>query len=253
MSGFLWGDGSGPAGTGTSLSLTWPTVQAGDVVVLALGLGGISTITDPSGGWTAIDNLDQSTTLRTKAWSKVCSGSETGTQSVTWADALTSAGGWAFYRGISTTTPVGNHNVTGSTASSTSRATTSLASMNNTVREINIVIDTNTTGVESWTAPGGFTERVDISGTLSPYIGLTIQDKDTLAGLPMGSSTSTSARTGTAFVAYHFALNQATPTTFTAANVTGTFANQAPAPPIAQTGAAFIPRPSTGQIWPRGA
>ncbi len=248
----------GSSGAVTSLNLTWPSVAANDVAVLAVAIGGLSTITEPAAPWAAQDTRDQ-TGLRGRLWTRVCTGSESGTFTLAWADAYTAALGWVFYRGVDPVTPVtassNQHNVTGDNTSATSRATSGLTAVNINTKELHVVADTNTTGVESWTLVGSVTERFDVSATASPYIGLALGDKEASARETLFGSTHTSARTGTAWIGWHLVLNAAQATagdTVSDADPDGLLSAFAAAVPT--SAASFGPAPvTTGQIWPRGA
>ncbi len=240
----------------TSLDLTWPSVAANDVAVLAVAIGGLSAITEPGAPWTAQDAQD-ATGLRGKLWTRVCTGSESGTFTLSWADAYTAALGWAFYRGVDPTTPVNasanQHNVTFNNSSSTSRSTSSLTAVNFNAKELHVVADTNTAGTQSWALIASTTERFDVSGTASPYISLALGDKELAARETPFGATHTSTRSGTAFIGWHLILNQAMPTAGTTTSTINADTLDILAA-VPTSAASLGPSPVTsGQIWPRGA
>ncbi len=254
----MFPNGVGSTGSVTSLDLTWPTgLAAGDWGLLVLVTGGLSTITNP-GGWTTHDTDDESTTLRSRVWTRICDGTETGTLTVSWTESLNAALGWIFYRGANTGgTVVNQANVVSATSSSATRTTTSLNAVNATIKDIQIIVDTQSVGLQSWST-SGITERVDVSSTTTPHISMLISDRDCNPGTTPTGNTATGTRTGTAYIGWHLVLNQAPATVYTSPNAATldspnrSFAAATPSSVTAAT--PFEPAgPSTGQIWPRGA
>jgi hypothetical protein len=248
---------TGAATAANAISLTWPVVAAGDVAVLVGAIGGLSTLTDPT-GFSAIDTLDESTVLRAKAWRKVCAGSETGTLSLAWTGtAQNGAAALVVYRGIDPTTPVHVHGVNGAVAAGTARAASAVANQIQPALEIAAYCDVNTTSAQSWTPPTGMNERADVSSAATPFVSVTVDDilvTGVTSTMALPARTGTSANSGAEFVAFHIGLLQLV-SSVTDQSPDGTYLTEhVPGPAMTSIAANSFRVPVTsGQIWPRGS
>lgn len=234
-----------------SIAVPWPAgVVTGDWALLTLALGGLSTITDPS-GFTAIDNQDQGS-LRAKFWWHRCTGSETGSLTVTWAAAQQAAAAIAVYRFIDTTTPVYGHSITGNSSTGTSRATTALGSTARTAADIHIFTDYQTSAAQTWpTPPAGYVTRAMQSTQATPFVSVLVADLDPAAPASQSyaARTAVSGQSSLSYVAQHVAA-LLTPAS---AAVGGDYPSTVPwtrGIPLSFAFAGSV-APLTGQIWPR--
>jgi hypothetical protein len=196
-----------------SFTVPWPAgLAANDIVLLAVNIGGLSTLTDPA-GFTAITNLDESTTLRSKAWWYRATGSESGSITVAWTGtAQLGAAAAVAYRGcLATATPIHSaSNVTGAVAAGTSRVNTAwTGTFTGPVWEFMFWADVNTTGTSSWNPAGmgnAFAERADVATTATPFLSVSAVDGPGSNANPGATRTNVSAVSGTAWVGYHIGL-----------------------------------------------
>lgn len=94
-----------PTGT-TNWSIPYPaTVNAGDLLVMAMSTNGGATITDPS-GWTVINNEATIANPHGGVWIKVADGSEGGGTLAVTTTAINGAARIHRYTGVDTTTPL---------------------------------------------------------------------------------------------------------------------------------------------------
>jgi hypothetical protein len=239
-----------------SVAVPWASTTANDICLLALVLGGLSTITDPS-GWTAVDTLDESTTLRTKLWWYRCTGSESGSLTVGWTGtAQLATVGMVAYRGIySGGSPIEAHSVTGSPSTSTSHTNLATPTITNTCLQVCVFCDVQTTAAQSWTPPATFVERLDTSTTATPFLGLEFTDAAALSGSTtsagLAARTATSAQSS-AYTAFDLGL-RINVTALTDPASGGSYVSPfSPVTVITELFQGTQTSLTTGQIWPRG-
>jgi len=243
----------------TSAAVPWASTTAGDWCLLALVISGLSAVTDPP-GWTVLDSWDTSTTLRVKTWWRRCDGTESGTQSVTWAAAQNAAAAMVAYRYLAAIPPVYGHAITGTTATTNNWNTQALTSMTRVAEDINIWVTVQSVAPATLATAAVFA-RAAVSAPSAPYVTMLIGDPGP-AG-PQGGSTqayparnATLSQSGTSYAVSHVAaltaVNSLTEDNF----VTAAWApaDPAPAPRVVDvlTGTSKAVPPALGQIWPRG-
>lgn len=188
--------GSSTQANASSVSVTVPTVQDGDTLVLVGNVGASKTATPPA-GWTLLGDKSATTAMRSIVWTRAAQASDSGSSVKVTLDAQHRAGlTLAVYRGLSTTTAV---TATGNTDVSTSSHTTPQVTVPGGSWVVSAWTEKGTTNT-SWTIPGTLTKRVADYSTAGTTGGLSSQIADpnqSSAGTVAGSTaTSTDTSSG---------------------------------------------------------
>lgn len=166
---------SGSTASEGSHAISYPTVAAGDLILLwVTTISTTPTITDPS-GWTVLDTQDGGTTSRTKVYYKISDGTESGSVTISVTGGTTKMElAMLALRGVDIEHPIDSH-IAASTSTGTSHSPGSLTPSSIDVWNIVWCQDRQSTSAQTFTAPGGYTRLVqDSSASATPWGGLTV-------------------------------------------------------------------------------
>lgn len=149
-------------GNVTTLNIAYPSLLVADAAILIWSSSSGNTITDPS-GWVAQGTATSAQGgLRTKIYSKVLVGTETGNVGLVMNGTNRQTADMLIYRGCDQTTPVNaltSHNE-GSTAV-TSHVCPAVTPTVAGCSIVTLIGERQSTGTTSWTVPSGYTGRAD--------------------------------------------------------------------------------------------
>lgn len=196
------------AGT-TSFNVVLPaTIQAGDLILVAMTTGDLVTYTFP-GTWIKLDTQTETTHSKHEVWRKIAAAGDAGaTLNITTSASCKPCISVVAYSGVDQTTPVeasaGNIQTTAGTAHPTASITT-LTAQAWLVTFINDRTSTSTKKTTLWTPAIGVTERLDINNSAaasSPWVSTEAGDSN--AGVAVGTysrtATANQSNTGTAWI-----------------------------------------------------
>ncbi len=164
-----------PASSGvTSVTLNTPAgVTANDVLIANLAVRGGSGVTlgTPPPGWTLVNRTNSGTAVAQAVYVRTVAASEPASYTWTFTPGDRAAAAIVAFRGVSTTTPI---DVSAGQATSPAATAIVAPSVTTTVANTMLVgLYSIAQGGEAFTAPGGMTERFDISTGAGPN-GVTI-------------------------------------------------------------------------------
>lgn len=184
---------------GTLTGLTWPTVQAGDLALLVWTGVSTTTWTDPS-GWTLVaEHTGGSGSLRSRLYYRVCTGSESGSITLTHADINRQSAVLAVYRGAHPTSPIDAWADRDEDAATDVHACPQVTTGHADCVIVTAVGERVTGGTTDYTPPTGYTERADTDALASGTGGtITALADDGLAtSRPSGTSVTPPPWVGT--------------------------------------------------------
>jgi len=151
----------------TLTGLTWPTVQAGDLALLVWTGVSTTTWTDPS-GWTLVaEHNGGSGSLRSRLYYRVCTGSESGSITLTHADINRQSAVLAVYRGAHPTSPIDAWADRDEDTATDVHACPQVTTGHADCVIVTAVGERVTGGTTDYTPPTGYTERADTDALAS--------------------------------------------------------------------------------------
>jgi hypothetical protein len=179
--------------TTSTLDIAAPAPSTGDVMVAVVDVRGTPAITPPS-GWTLIRVEEIATTMRQALYVRVAGGSEPSTYTWTFSKIQSAAGAILSYAGVDPGAPIDAHSgAVNDVTSSTVRA----PSVPTSTGDEMVLAFFGITGMRTFTAPAGMTERSDISSTGGTYpISSSTDDVKQAAAGPTGDKIATASGTG---------------------------------------------------------
>lgn len=151
--------------------VTWPTggnaPQSGDIAVIAWAMQ--NTVTPTTTGWTVPTNGSADSTsgaLRMRVMWRVCTGSESGTITLTNSGSVINrqCAVLAIWRGVDNTTPIDQIQFLAETTAGTTHACPSVTLGVANAAVVAVVGERVSSGTNAWTPPSGYTEREDSDG-----------------------------------------------------------------------------------------
>lgn len=186
--GFVNATAAPSAGAVNTVSLSYASTVAGDLLLIFANLSGLSTLSDPT-GFTALTGgaVDQSTAQRTKCWYRIADGTESGSVSVAWTGtAQTAVAVMVAYRGVDPTTPV-QVCAGASGASGTTHAAAAASPYSANGWQVCAFLDKQVTAAQSWTPTAGMSERVDSSSSVSAFMSIEVEDSNAVKAPSSGA------------------------------------------------------------------
>jgi len=161
---YVGGDDAGGQNV-TTIDLTWPTVAAGDYALVSWSFTSSLTPTDPSGFALASTSPSSTATGNnshgSRVISKVCTGSESGTFTLTTSGSNRQSAVLLVYRGVDPTTPIDDIDNFVQSSSTTSHACTGIVTTVPDAVVVTTAAERVNNASANWTQPSGYTERID--------------------------------------------------------------------------------------------
>lgn len=199
---------NGPGGD-IDLTINRPAgLAVNDVMVATIAVrGGSGTVITPPAGWTAVNIIDNGTTIRLAIYLRVAAAAEPGNYTWGFSSVRPATGGIQGYSGVDTVSPVddaaGQTTPSGTLHSTPSVTTTAANSM--LIASFTVATDAR------WAPPAGMNERVDVRGGGAVGTGTEGADQVQVLAGASGAKTAT-ANTPAVGVAHLLALRPAGPT-----------------------------------------
>ena len=176
----------------STLVLTPPAgVAANDVMVAAVAVRGVPTVTAPS-GWTLIRSDSNGSSMKLLSYRRTATGSEPANYTWTFSSARAAAGTITAYIGVDTTSPVDVHS---GLANTTDSALIVAPSVTTTGPDERIIGLFSTMKATTITEPAGMTERGEATSSAGTEPPVTIESADTTQATAgaTGDKTATAA------------------------------------------------------------
>ena len=183
------GQNAAPAST---LVLTTPAgVAANDVMVAAVAVRGVPTVTAPA-GWTLIRSDSNGSSMKLLSYSRTATGSEAASYTWSFSTARAAAGTITAYSGVDPTSPVDVHSGLANTIDAAAIVAPSVTTTGPAERIIGLFSTMKATTI---TEPAGMTERGEATSSAGTEPPVTIESADTTQATAgaTGDKTATAA------------------------------------------------------------